>query len=527
MFSSISSGPEQKRLDPQDIYPGFDENDPEIQKRLDKIYWKLDMRIIPALWILYFMEMFGGAAYGVSLTMNMSEEHSLIQKLGLTSRHLSIATAMSYVGTIVFDVPMNLIMTRVPAQRWLSRILVSVGLIYTCYIALRNAGGLIALRLLEGIAGAGVWPGMAYYISLWYPHHRTARRIGYYFSAAQISAAVSGLVSAGFQHLDGNAGYTGYQWMYLTYGCFAMAVGISMNWWLPDRPYAVQKHATSKVGRFFERWMPEASYPLNEDDRKLHLADMATRYSVVQWDFKNLLAVFLDPRIWPLIMMYFGVVGTGIGLENFASLIINKINPDFSSIDLSLLVAPIWLFDFAGIVTITPFADKFKRYRTLIFSLSTCIIITGLFVTTYAKPAWSRWGGLLLCGFGLGSTVPICMTLAAEIFGPRHGDVGIGAASALVSGLGNLGSVATTYALYTGWPADEANGFRKSNMVMVAILGVSIISAGCCVLLRYYLGDFKPGAQNERRDILEEPTRVSSEQSDRKLEAVKTQTLEH
>ena len=73
------------------------------------------------------------------------------------------------------------------------------------------------------------------------------------------------------------------------------------------------------------------------------------------------------------------------------------------------------------------------------------------------------------------------MTWTAEIFQPRHGEVGVAAASAVVSGLGNLGSVVTTYALYTGWKSDsEAPGrqkYRKSNLVMIGILAASILAA--------------------------------------------------
>lgn len=68
-------------------------------------------------------------------------------------------------------------------------------------------------------------------------------------------------------------------------------------------------------------------------------------------------------------------------------------------------------------------------------------------MTTLAGPAWGRYSGLLIAGFGLGPTVPICMTWSAELFGPRHGEVGVASASAIVSGLGNLGSVTTVYRL--------------------------------------------------------------------------------
>ena len=122
-----------------------------------------------------------------------------------------------------------------------------------------------------------------------------------------------------------------------------------------------------------------------------------------------------------------------------------------------------------------------------------CLQIAGLLITTFAGSgdSWSRYGGLLIIGFGLGPTVPITMTWTNEIFQKRHGEVGVAAASALVSGLGNLGSIVTTYALYEGWPedADSKHPFRNSNLVMIAILVVSIISSVVnTVLLRAFNG---------------------------------------
>lgn len=140
--------------------------------------------------------------------------------------------------------------------------------------------------------------------------------------------------------------------------------------------------------------------------------------------------------------------------------------------------------DLLAILLVTPLSDRFHHHRGFFFSLPACLQILGLLLTTYAGSAtnpWPRYGGLLIVGFGLGPTVPITMTWSTEIFQPRHGEVGVAAASALVSGLGNLGSITTSYALYSGWKADyEAPGrrkYRKSNLVMVGILGASILAA--------------------------------------------------
>jgi MFS family permease len=149
--------------------------------------------------------------------------------------------------------------------------------------------------------------------------------------------------------------------------------------------------------------------------------------------------------------------------------------------------------DFAAILLVTPISDRFHRHRALFFSAAVCIQIAGLLTTTFAlSDRWARYGGLLMVGFGLGPTVPICMTWTNEIFQRRHGEVGVAAAAALVSGLGNLGSVTTTYALYTGWPEDAAKGphqFRKSNLTMIGILCLSIVSSFAMTFLLKVFGN--------------------------------------
>jgi MFS family permease len=97
-----------------------------------------------------------------------------------------------------------------------------------------------------------------------------------------------------------------------------------------------------------------------------------------------------------------------------------------------------------------------------------------------------------MIGFGLGPTVPICMTWTNEIFQKRHREVGVAAASALVSGLGNLGSITTTYALYTGWPEDAVKGphqYRRSNFTMIGILCISIASSIVMTVLLKIFGN--------------------------------------
>lgn len=196
------------------------------------------------------------------------------------------------------------------------------------------------LRLLLGIVIAGMWPGMSYYLTLFYPPSRTGKRIGRYFTASQMSAAVVGLVSAGFQKMDGIGGLVGFQWMFLLYGIVGFIVGVSLLWWLPDRPLPPGE-VRQRTG--WMKWLPESKPALEGEDARVHYEDLTRVYSRKLWNMKDLWNVIIDWRIYPLVVMYFGVVGVGNGTQAYATVIIRGINPSLTGIQLSLLSAPIWI----------------------------------------------------------------------------------------------------------------------------------------------------------------------------------------
>jgi MFS family permease len=452
--------------------------------------------------------------------MNKDVKHDLMSVLNLTPKQTSLGLALFYVAYVTFDLPSTLIMSRLSPRVWMARIVICVGILGACFAAIKAAWSLFLMRFLLGVVIAGMWPGMAYYLTLFYPPSRTGKRIGMYYTAAQLSAAVVGLVSAGFQKMDGLRGLVGFQWMFLIYGICGVALGIILIWWLPERP-TVPGSTPKREG--FLKFLPGPKPVLTGEDAAIHYKDLSRVYHVRPWTLRDLVLVLLDWRLWPLTLMYFGVVGVGIGTQNYGTVIISGINPSFSGITLSLLFAPIWIMDLIAIVLVTPISDRFHRYRAVFFTGGVLIQITGLLVTTFAPHSnpWARYGGLLMIGFGLGPTVPICMAWTSEIFQRRHGEVGVAAASALVSGLGNLGSITTTYALYTGWPADAAKGphqYRKSNLTMIGILCMSILAAALMTLLLKIVDNKPSGKLASSGSSTSEPDRFQDGAARRELQ---------
>lgn len=211
-----------------------------------------------------------------------------------------------------------------------------------------------------------MWPGMAYYLTLFYPPSRTGKRIGQYFTAAQVSAAVVGLVSAGFQKMDGLGGLVGFQWMFLLYGLVGIIVGFSLLWWLPDRPLPPGEVPT-RTG--YLSWIPQSRPALTGEDALIHYEDLTRAYRRRTWNMKDLLLVLIDWRLWPLVLMYFGVVGVGIGVQSYATVIIKAANSKLTGVQLSLLSAPIWIVSSSSFcpqdhVMLISVTDGLNRYSS-------------------------------------------------------------------------------------------------------------------------------------------------------------------
>ena len=127
-------------------------------ERVERVYRKLDLRIIPggtpssqnyhttdlfqAFWTLYFLCSAIRSNVGLSQTMNEKSHHTLADVLHLTPHQVSTGLALFYVCYVIFDLPSNLIMTRLSPRVWMSRIVIGVGIIGSCMAAMKAAWSL-------------------------------------------------------------------------------------------------------------------------------------------------------------------------------------------------------------------------------------------------------------------------------------------------------------------------------------------------------------------------------------------------
>jgi hypothetical protein len=156
--------------------------------------------------------------------------------------------------------------------------------------------------------------------------------------------------------MDGLGGLVGFQWMFLIYGLLAIVLGVGLLWWLPDRPLPPGEQRSR--GNFM-KWLPTSPEALSGEDALIHYQDLKRVYHPRSWTFKDLAYVLVDWRLWPLTLMYFGVVGVGIGTQLYGTVIISGINSNFTGVQLSLLFAPIWVVSSPMISLLLPNVDLF------------------------------------------------------------------------------------------------------------------------------------------------------------------------
>jgi MFS transporter, ACS family, tartrate transporter len=190
---------------------------------------KVTRRLLPFLFLLYIVCFLDRVNIGfAALQMN--------RELGFSPAMYGFGAGIFFLGYVLCEIPSNLILARVGARTWIARIMVSWGLIACAMMFIRGPVSLVGLRFLLGAAEAGFFPGMIYYLTLWYPEAERARAVARFMLAIPLSGVVGGPVSGALLELHGTAGLSGWQWLFLLEGIPAVLLGLVVYRVLPDGP---------------------------------------------------------------------------------------------------------------------------------------------------------------------------------------------------------------------------------------------------------------------------------------------------
>jgi ACS family tartrate transporter-like MFS transporter len=211
---------------------------------------KTTRRLIPFLFVLYIAAWLDRVNVGfAALQMNSELEFS--------SEAFGFGSGIFFLGYCLFEVPSNFLMHRIGARLWIARIMISWGLVAAAMAYVRTPAAFYTLRFLLGVAEAGFFPGVIYYLSLWFPSADRARAIAAFMLAIPIAALIGGPMSGAMLSLDGACGLSGWQWLFLLEGLPSVALGFwvlaylrngpqDASWLTPEEQLALARRLTEE-----------------------------------------------------------------------------------------------------------------------------------------------------------------------------------------------------------------------------------------------------------------------------------------
>ncbi len=141
-----------------------------------------------------------------------------------------------FLSYALFEIPSNLLLVKFGARPWIARIMITWGVIAAGMMFVRTPMQFYAMRFLLGLAEAGFFPGVIYYLTFWFPSDVRGRAISRFYIAWPLSTVVMGALAGTLLGLQGRLGLAGWQWLFLLEGSPAVVVGILILFFLPERP---------------------------------------------------------------------------------------------------------------------------------------------------------------------------------------------------------------------------------------------------------------------------------------------------
>jgi MFS transporter, ACS family, tartrate transporter len=234
---------------------------------------KATLRLIPLIALGY------GAAYMDRVNISFASLQ-MNRDLHFSATVYGFGAGLFFLSYAACEVPSNLLLYRFGARRWLSRIMVTWGILAMGMLFVRTPLQFYVARFLLGMSEAGFFPGVIFYLMQWFPSELRARAISRFYISLPLSSVFMGLIAGALLNLDGRLGLRGWQWLFLVEGLPAVLLGIAFFLFLPDSPSDA-------------KW-------LTEDERHwiVRQVNQSTSRATHQGD--SLDRALLDPRVWQL-----------------------------------------------------------------------------------------------------------------------------------------------------------------------------------------------------------------------------------
>ncbi|VVO44225.1 MFS transporter [Pseudomonas fluorescens] len=333
---------------------------PRDQKTLNKLMFFKLMPLLIAAYVLSFLD-----RTNIALA-----KHHLDIDLGISAAAYGLGAGLFFLTYALSEIPSNLIMHKVGARFWIARIMVTWGLLSAAMAFVQGETSFYVLRLLLGIAEAGLFPGVMLYLTYWFGREQRARATGYFLLGVCFANIIGGPLGAALMEMDGMLGWRGWQWMFLLEGLPAVLFAWVVWRKLPDRPGQAPWLSAEEARGIEQRLAAEAEEGAGHHGNSLKQCFTA----------QILLAIFV----------YFCHQITVYTVIFFLPSIIGKYG-DLSSMSVGLLTSLPWIAAAIGAVMLPRLANNPRRARHLLVT-GLLTMALGLGIAAVSGPVFSLLG---------------------------------------------------------------------------------------------------------------------------------------
>jgi MFS family permease len=366
-----------------------------------------------------------------------------------------------FVGYFLFEVPSNIFLERVGARVWIARIMITWGIVSAAFAFIpwisaktgaSTEGVFYFLRLLLGACEAGFFPGIIFYLTLWFPAVYRARVISMFMLAIPISSIIGSPISGLLLGVTG-LGLAGWQWLFILEALPSVLVGIGVLVYLTDLP----RHA---------RWLQQDEIAWLEG---VQATEKRNKENV---EHLSLLQALTDPRILLCALVYFCLNAASYGVAFFLPTIIKGFG--VSDAQTGLLAALPFVFGAIGMVLLGRHSDRTMERKGHV-AVALLMATVGIGLSGLVSNPVVVMALLCFAQIGVSAMPPMFWPLPASFLTGASAAAGIAA----INSLGNLSGFAGPYAM--GYLKDLTGNFAAGLLVLA---GCSLIGAIVVVLLR-------------------------------------------
>jgi MFS transporter, ACS family, tartrate transporter len=405
----------------------------QIERRTMK---KVFRRLVPFLMFCYFFNFLDRVNVSfAALDMN--------KDLGFSASVFGFGSGILFLAYMLCETPSNVLLTRFGARKWLARIMVSWGIIASSMVFITGEYSFYTLRVLLGAAEAGFFPGIIYYLTLWFPGVYRARVTGLFMACIPLSAALGSPLSTSLLYLDGILGLRGWQWLFLLEGIPSILLGVTTFFYLTERP----RYATGWLAQDERDWLDGRITA--EHDRK------QAELSLGMWQ------TLINPRVLVLSVVAYCLASITLGVGFFLPLIVKEFGLTNMQTGLVAIIPP--AFGAAAMIWWGRKSDRAMERKYHLFAVMALAAI-GIAAAAFVNHPVLKMACLTLSAMGVYASSPVFWTLAPNFLTGPSAAVGI----AFINSVAALGAFVAPWLI--GLIKDATGSFSYGLLMLAALV---------------------------------------------------------